>query len=148
MHTVYCVPVNQELTDFVEEPAQVLMTMKSAFPFNFFPTIVAIDTHRVTVIQRHFPLGSTAQTISVKDISSVIVNQAHSFASMKMLHKFVGNEPIEITRMSPSDINKAQKIIDGLIIVDREQVDLSHQEKTKLSQNLEEIGTIPAIQGA
>lgn len=138
----------QKLTHLAEEPAQVLLTMKSAFPYVFFPTVIVIDSYRITVLTRHFPFGSTTQTISVKDISSVIVSYAFPFASMKIFHKFVGNEPIVISRMSSRDVEKAQKIIDGLIIVDREQVDLTLQEKTTLSQNLEEIGTVPAVQGA
>jgi hypothetical protein len=140
--------MSQALANLAEEEPKILLTMKSAFPFVLFPTSVVIDSHRVTVVQRHFPLGSTTQTISVKDISSVIVTHAYPFASMKILHKFVGNEPIEISRMSPQNIDKAQKIIDGLIIVDRQQVDLTQQEKKSLTKNLEELGTIPLAQAA
>lgn len=140
--------MRQTLKNLIEEPAQILLTAKSSFPFILFPVHLMIDTQRVTVIEKHFPFGSTTQTISVKDISSVTIEQAFPYASLKIMHKFVGNEPISISRMSPQNASKAQKIIDGLIIADREQVSLVEHKQPNISETLEEIGTIPMPQSA
>jgi hypothetical protein len=129
----------------LEQNPEVLYTVQGVFPFTLKPSTLIIDKTKILFYERFFPIGHSIQTMAVSDISSVIVETAFPFASLRIFNKFYVNEPIVITHIPDRHAKKARRIIDGLVLANREGIDVVAAENSNLPNKLEAIGSIPPL---
>jgi len=118
----------------------VLYECKSVFPFQLVPDLLSVDLHKVNIITKSFPFIKNIQSIYIDDVSEVDVNTSLIFGSLTIKDKFFADQAHTITHLKISEAMKARRIIQGLIIAVREQIDLSRIDEKELVRKLEDLG--------
>lgn len=108
-----------KLVNLSDQPEEILMKMKTVFPFDFFPDRITIDPVKVQIIQKYFFLSQTVKTIPVKDIVDATVETGPLTSTLEIATK-EDDKPIRISYIRTKDAEKAMKIIKGLIIARNE----------------------------
>lgn len=63
-------------------------------------------------------------------------------ASLKVASKEFKDNPITIKNLEPEDAIKARRIIQGLILSQREKIDFSKIEDKDIAKKIEELGKV------
>jgi hypothetical protein len=134
--------VNQQKLDFlVEQSQKILFQTKGEFPFDFFPDTLTIEPNQIHVTTRAFFKSARVHSIALKDISDVFIETAPMYATLKIIDRnFIENQVI-VPFLKKENAVKAQRIIQGLIVAEREGVDLSKVLDDSLVEKLETLGT-------
>lgn len=129
-----------ELEELTRDQSTTLLTLQTAFPFNFFPTIVSVDKKKIDIINRYFFFSKSIESILIADVASVTVETSLLYAKLSIFNKLPMHEPIEIEHLPKSDTLKIRRIIEGLMIGDRENVSMEGVGTKELVPRLEKIG--------
>lgn len=121
-----------------------LFRLHSVFPFTLFTDTIVIEHKSVIIEKKNFFLSSEIYPISIKDILSPVVSTGVFFAT---LHLELGpggfhQNPPEISFLKKSEALKARRIIMGLIICDKEGIDLTKMNKDEVLRKLDEVGDV------
>jgi len=129
-----------KLEKLASESTQVLFTCSSVFPFELFPTRLIIDKTKVDIERQIFFASKAVETILIKDIFSVAVETDLLFASLVLIHRLPNQPQVRVKFLSKKDAFRCQHILEGLMVVDNENVDLSHVPAKQVVDRLEVIG--------
>ena len=133
--------MEQKFDDLVDRSKNVLFRLQSAIPLDPFPDVIEIDVSQVHITFYNFFKSKRLHSIALKDISNVFVETTYMFGNLKIVDRnFVENE-ISIPYLKRDEAIKAKKIIQGLMISDREKIDLSQVHDNDLAKKLEELGS-------
>lgn len=130
----------KKLNDLAHIDTSPLFTFRSVFPFDLFPNRVTIDRSKITVVDNLFFFTRQVQSLMIKDLMSVITHETLLLSSLHIIDRQYPQETIIVANLQKSDARKARRIIEGLIVADKEGVDLSRITNEQLIPKLEEIG--------
>jgi hypothetical protein len=130
----------EKLTELEEVSTTPLLQIETVFPFRFFPCIVTLDRMKVTVIDQYFFFSKQIKTFLVKDIASVTVEDSWFFATFIMISVTPSPQKKIIPYLKKEDAYKLQRMIEGLLITNKENVDVLKIDDNSLAEKLEEIG--------
>lgn len=121
-----------------------LLKLSTVFPFKLFKDTIVIEQKQVTIEVRNFFLSSEIYPISIKDIMSPVVSTGIFFATF---HLELGPGGFHLTPPVVSFLRKeealrARRVIMGLIICDKEGIDLTKMNKDEVLQKLDEVGNV------
>ncbi|PIZ65085.1 hypothetical protein CO051_05735 [Candidatus Roizmanbacteria bacterium CG_4_9_14_0_2_um_filter_39_13] len=116
------------------------MDIKTVFPFDFFQDEVIVDTTKVSIHIHYFFYSKEVRSVQFKDIFSVIVQQGVFFASLELVDKFFSEQPIIVRHLWKKDAIKARRIIQGMIIAQKQSIDIRTIPVKELVSKLETIG--------
>lgn len=131
---------DQKLNDLVEQSRNPLFTFQTAIPLNPFPDKVTIDINKVNIIYRYFFSSEHIHSVSIKDISDVLVETSWFFSTLKIIDVGFTENSIDVNYLKTNEAVKARKIIQGLIVANKSGVDLSKCDISDLIEKLEELG--------
>ena len=132
----------ETLQEALEKANHKLLEIKNIFPFDLFPDTVSIERNQVNVVHKIFFLSERRHSIAIKDITDVFVETSIFFATLKIIDTgFVENQ-IKVGFLKRNDAMKARRIIQGLVIADKENIDITKLDDDKLVEKLEELGKI------
>lgn len=134
---------DKTLDTLLEQNAEILLKVRSVFPFKLFPTTVTIDRTKVVIMDRVFFFSKISRTLPIKDIGTVVVETGFPFASLRMTSKLPNHDSLTVTHLWENQADKARRIIDGLILADRESVDILQVPQEELESKLEEVASTP-----
>ncbi|HEX7042812.1 MAG TPA: hypothetical protein VF189_06175 [Patescibacteria group bacterium] len=120
----------------------ILFKARSAFPFDIFPNDIIVDSEKVNVILRLFFGSQQIHSIPIKNISDLSVEHSIFFATLHILPgRVFENQVVSIDKLKRSDAIKARNIIQGLVIADRENVEIENLIHTENGiDELESLG--------
>ncbi len=134
----------RKLEHLADEAPMTLMKFSSVFPFDILPTSVVLEKTKVTVTKPFFIGSNDIRNILINEISHVEVTTSLWFATMRIISTIPNSQPIVINHLWKEDALQAQRIISGLMIGLREEVDLSEVPAADLKRNAERLGHTPA----
>lgn len=126
-----------ELADKTHGP---ILKIETVIPLNPFPHKVIVDFQKVTIIYWYFFFSKQIHSVFVKDISDVLVETGWFFSTLKIVDVGYTENSIDVHYLSTKDAIKARKVIQGLIIAHKNNIDLSKHEFSDLCAKIEEIG--------
>ncbi len=135
----------QKQTDKFEEMVRnsqaPIYRLKSVFPFEFWPTEVNMDLNKVTIVYTSMWVNHHIHSVFIKDISDVFVETSLFFASLVIVDiGFIENE-IRIKYLKKDEAMQARRIIQGLVVARKQDVDLTKLENVeRLVEKLESLG--------
>lgn len=133
--------MEQKFEDLVDRSKKVLYKLQSVKPMDPFPDIVEIDVSQVHITFTSFFRSKRLHSIAIKDISDVFVETSYFFATLKIVDRnFIENE-VSVPYLKREEAIKAKKIVQGLMIGDREKIDFSQIHDGDLAKKLEELGS-------
>lgn len=131
---------NQERLDLLSGNARPLIRISTHVPINLFPKEIVVDVNKVTLISKEILGAKQVVSISIEDITDVIVETIPFFATMKIFDKGFAQNSIRIRFLKKYEALKVRKIIQGLMAVHKAKIDLSKVDQDTLFQKLEEVG--------
>jgi hypothetical protein len=91
-----------------------LMRIKGIFPFDLFPDELIIAEQSISV-KRNYLISSNTETMLIKDIGLVTINDGIFFASLIISYK-APNDDVRIKTLWPSDAYRAKSFLEKLVI--------------------------------
>ncbi|HYD35210.1 MAG TPA: hypothetical protein VD999_04040 [Vitreimonas sp.] len=134
----------QEIISKVEPKSEVLFEAQTLFPFDLFPACVTVTPTSVTVINKYFFGQERIQTIAIKDIFTIEVQTAFFFARVLFWYRQMNNMFVGVDYLSKANGLQLQKIVQGLIIAQNENIDPSLLTPR---QTIEQVQKLVHVQG-
>lgn len=126
--------------NLVRASNQTLLTIKAVFPFDFFTDEISVEITQVNVIKRYFFATAHLQTIPIKSVADVFLDTSLFFASIRIIDSSYIENSIEVDYLHKDDACKARRIIEGLVIANKEGIDLAKIPPKTLLADIESLG--------
>lgn len=126
------------LENMVVASNRILISASSVFPWDFFPTKINVESKRVTIVY-HQLFSSQSHSIDIKDISNVFIDSGILFAQLKIISRTYLENEIIIGRLWKKDAVMIRRIIEGLRMFGRENIDTSNYTVDELISKLKEL---------
>lgn len=136
------------LNELVDRAHTVLYKTKSVFPFDFFPDEISISLTKITIVNRQFFSSGSTQSVYIRDIMDVIVDSGPFFATLKIVDVSFAENKLTVEYLSKTDALKARRIIEGLTVASKMNIDLTKVNKKHLVNHIQELGTVREIKPA
>ncbi len=130
----------QDFGNLVEKSDQVLIKIKAVFPFDFFPNEISVDVNKVNIVNNYF-LSERVHSVLIKDISDIYLDSGILFASLNIIDwGFNNNKSITINYLKKDEASRVLKIIQGLMVSARQNIDLSKIDVPDFKNKVEILG--------
>jgi len=129
-----------QLDDLAQSDSRPLYVLTGVWPFDFFPTKIVIDRKKITFRDQLFFFTSQSQSILIADVMSVMVDTGLLFSSLSVIDRHFPQDTIVVKYLRDHEAKKARRLIQGLILADKENIDLTNVPDDQLIEKLEEIG--------
>lgn len=128
------------VASLIRKSNRILATISThKFPFDIFPDTINVEEGRVNVIIRNFFFSSQVYSVDLKNISNILINTAPFFAQLVIVSKTFAENEISINNLWISDAVYVRRLIEGLRVLDSNQIDTSVYSKHDLISKLEEL---------
>lgn len=136
---------DRTVAGLVKRSNRILVSISShRFPFDFFPNILNVEDGRITVINRHL-FSSEVHSIDIKDISNIFINTVVFFSQLTIISKTFEQNEIKVSNLKINDAIFARRIIEGLRVFIRKEIDTSVYSKKELVDKLKELSTTEIV---
>lgn len=129
-----------KLQNLVDRTHRVIFRAKTVFPFDFFPDEVIIDENKIDIVINIFFSSSDTVTIPFKTVQTAHVSTDLFFGTLTLNLEFSKENPVIVNFLKKSDAIKARRIINGLAICAKENINLSKFDIEVVREKIEEIG--------
>lgn len=123
------------------ESERVLLSVKTVFPFTFFPDTVVVTEEKVSLVNEIFYFSKQIRSVLIKDIATVQVGTSLFFGKLEIIDKNFQARPIIVDYLKKDDALEARRVIQGLIVIAREEMDLQQTEISDLTKTVGELGS-------
>ena len=130
----------RKLDVLVKKSSQVLLNVKSVFPFDLFPDNLTIDSNKVNVVTKAFFASGRVHSIYIEDVYDVFVEAGPIFATLKIVDKGFVENLVEVKYLKKNEAYKARRIIQGLVVAVKDKIDLAGLEGEDFARKIEELG--------
>jgi hypothetical protein len=130
----------EKLKEVVEESQTTLCYAKAVWPFNFFPDEITVDRHKLTIIYHQFFAVAHTVSVDIKNISNIEAETGPFFGSLTVTSEHFVNNTREIHYLWRKDAVKLLKLVQGAIVANKEEIDVSDIEKKELIKLLIRLG--------
>lgn len=134
----------QKLENMVSNSNRLIIGTSSIFPLDFFPNTVNVEATRVNIIQRTF-LFSEVHSVDIKDISNVFITQSLFFAALIIVSRTFKHNEIKISKLWKKDAIEVRRIIEGLRMIVRADIDMDNYSVEELRNKLRELSTTKIV---
>lgn len=132
----------QKLDELLQHNERALYRLSTVFPFDLFPDDVVIDLHKVNLISRTFFFSEGVHSFPIKEIGDVLVESSIFFATLKLMNKTMSRNLFSVPYLKKKEALCARNIIQGLVVADKEGIDITHIQNGELVKKIEEIGKV------
>lgn len=131
-----------DLDKIAQSTEDKLYELSSVFPFDLFPNKVIIGQKQIILIYKQFFFASQVYNFLIQDILAPVVSSSVFFATLRIELGPGGfkQNPPSIRYLKKNEALKARRIIMGLIICNKEKIDLSGLSPSEIAEKTEEIG--------
>lgn len=139
---------NEKLNRLVIGSNNALFSCKAVFPFDLFPDKISVESVQVNIYKCIFFYTHSIISLPIRNLIDVTVDAGPFFATLSFIdNSFAPNQNvIKVHYLKRGDAQKVRRIVQGLIIVTKEDVDLSHVTAEDLINTAESIGRAEAIE--
>jgi hypothetical protein len=130
----------KKLESIVKESYGVLAKAQTVFPLTLFRDAISIDRHKLTIIYRSFFGVEQTVSIPIADIKNIQADHGPFFGSLTISSDNFVNNTQTIRYLWNSDAIKIQKLVEGIQVAIKEDVDLSAIDTKELRKLLTKLG--------
>lgn len=133
------------VADLIKKSNRILVKISShALPFDFFPNSIVVEEGRVTIINRHF-LSSEVHSVDMKNIANIFINTTWFFSQLVIISKTFEENEIKIRNLRTKDAIFVRRIIEGLRVFEREEINTSDYTVEELISKLKKLSTTSIV---
>lgn len=134
------------VAELLRKSNRILVSISThKFPFDLFPDTITVEEGRVNVIIRNFFFSSQVYSVDLKNIANVIINTAPFFAQLVIVSKTFTENEIQVNNLWINDAIYVRRLIEGLRVLDSNQIDTSIYSKRDLIGKLEELSSTEIV---
>lgn len=133
--------MTKKLDKIVSENENPIKTYKTVFPFDLFPDVLKIYKSKIVIVRNHFFFTKRVFPILMNDIKTVRVLMGPFFATLKFEIKGFETNPRPLGKLKRQDAIEARRIITGLNVMDKNDVDTLEVSNTKVVISAKKLGT-------
>lgn len=126
--------------NLVKASNHTLFKISSVFPFDLFTDEIGIEITQINVIKRFFFSTAHLQTIPIKNVADVFVQTSLFFASLRIIDSSYIENSIQIDNLKKDEACTARIIIQGLVVANKEGIDLAKIPEDILMKDIENLG--------
>ena len=130
----------KRLSDVAAKSHEILFKATTVFPFVLVPDTVTLDREKLTIATRYFFRVAKITSTPIRDILSAEVDVGPFFGSVHVSSKFFVSGPYSINFMHKKDAMRLQRLLQGYVIVQEQDIETAHIETDKLIAMLEKLG--------
>lgn len=134
----------QKLENLVSNSNRLLIGTSSVFPLDFFPDTINVEATRVNIIKRSL-FFSEVHSVDIKDITNVFLSQSIFFASLAIVSKTFVENQIKISRLWKKDAVEVRRIIEGLRMITKADIDMNNYSVDELTNKLKELSSTEIV---
>jgi len=123
-----------------EKSRQIIIQVSAVFPFDAFPDTIIVDINKVEIIHRSFFLTESVSRLLYADIRMVTVSSGPLFSTLIIETSLYPKNIDPIGYLRRADAIRTCRIIMGLVMCEREKIDVSRISAKHLEHYLDEIG--------
>ena len=122
----------KKLEKVAKMSGEVLLRVSAVFPFDLFPDEIVVDKNKISVIHRMFFSSEEIRSIPIDGIADVIVDSGPLFAAVRIVNTRFTHEPLVVQYLKKEDARKVQEVIQGLVLAQQKEIDLSRINRREL----------------
>lgn len=134
----------QKLKNMVSNSNRLLIGSSAMFPFDLFPDTINVEATRVNIIRRSL-FFSKVHSVDIKDISNVFLSQNLIFAEITIVSKTFRQNEIKIKTLSKNKAIEVRRIIEGLRMMSKANIDMSSFSVEELNDKLRELSSTEIV---
>lgn len=133
--------VEKQLENVVNESHVVLAKANSVFPFQLFPDTISIDRHKLTIVHREFFGVEKTVSVPIENIKNIEADIGPFLGSITITSDLFINNTQEVKYLTSGDARRFQKLVQGAVVAQREEIDLNKIGTKKLRTLLIDLGS-------
>lgn len=132
----------EKFDKLVDQGTRILYKLKTVFPFDLFPNTMTIDPGKITVSFREFFSSGEIRSVPVSSIIHVYAETSIFFGTITIVDQALGqaSAKMKISYFKKDEALKARRIIQGLIVAQRQGIDIGRIEDEEMVNKLEDLG--------
>lgn len=131
----------EKLEQLVDSSTARLFQAKTVFPFRIFPCEVILTRSKISTIDHYFFFTKEVRSMLISSIARVEAEEAAFLAAVILYDISPNGAALRITHLWKSDAQQLRKFIEGLMIANREGVDVNKINDADIAENIETLGT-------
>ncbi len=121
-----------------------LMRVKTVFPFVLFTDQLVIEENKLTFVWSLFFWSKDVRSILIKDISNITVETGLFFARILVTDQYFAKDNLIIEYLPKEKALEARRLIQGLIVSTREDIDYADVPKHDVIKHALKLGEADA----
>jgi hypothetical protein len=134
---------SRKLEEAVKESHGILAKATTVFPFTPFPDTITIDRHKLTIVRRHL-WTEQALSVPIENIKNVQADMGPIFGSITVISDQFVNSEQRLEYLHRGDVDKIQKLVQGIVMATKENIDISEVDTEELKTMLTKLGAAHA----
>jgi hypothetical protein len=131
----------QQLNQIVNDSQDILVSIRTVFPFDLFPDVITVDRTQVTITHRRFFAMGGVTSIRIADILNVTADVGPFFGMLKISTRYFDpDRPYAVRWLWRDDALRLKSIIIGLVVATKEAIDASSVASSELVVKAAEVG--------
>lgn len=130
----------EKLQGLIQDNQEVLCEISAVFPFDFFPSTIRVTRTKIDIIQKFFFFTSARSSYVISGIARVELHSSLFFSTLYLRAKFSDDQIAKISYLKKNEAKKAQSIIQGLLVAESEDVDISKVSVESMQAKVKKIG--------
>lgn len=131
---------SDKLTTLAKESNEVLIAAKGVWPFDLFPDEISIDRQTITIIRNLFWGVQQRVICHYQDLVKSDLNAGPFFGSLNIYSKYFTDGEEKIKWLTKKDATTIHAVLQGLLIAQKESLDLKELPKEEVIAKLYSIG--------
>ena len=129
------------LKTIVRQSHEILAQASTIFPFTLFPDSVIVDRTKVTIIKRNFFWSEDVVSIRIEDVLNATSGVDPIFGSLNVSSRVMNStDHYQIKFLWKRDAMHLKHLIQGYVIAQHNDIDVSHLDRNELIKTLCELG--------
>lgn len=131
----------QKISNLVNASEKILIEAKSMLPPIFYLDKIKVDINKITIVNKRFLEPEAPRAIIISEIVSVSYFNAYVFASLEIIDS--KKDKTVLKYLNPKKAEEVKKILDGLLVSQKLQVDpasITGIKTEELKEKFEKIG--------
>lgn len=131
----------RKINELIQKSRKPLFELSTVFPFDLFPDKLSIELDRVNIYHKNFLKTGEVRGIAMNNIGEVVIGLSPFLTTLRIIEERIGPEATHVFKpVWKEDAVRARRIITGLIIANKEGIDLTIFSTQELAKKAEDLG--------
>ncbi len=130
----------EKLSGIITGARHNLFSTQAIHPLKFIADSIKVDRQKLTIVHNEFLRSSQTASIQIRDIMNIQADTGPLFGNITVTSKYFLNNTQTIKFLRRRDVNKIQRLVQGLMIANRSGIKTDNIDDEHLLPMLLELG--------